>query len=369
MSPGCLPERMRCSFSHTEVLHNPLAGLLGSDLRVTFWVESKLEDKRMQPQKKSLQIQNLLNDGGEFSVKRAETLAKEWLTNDPDAVSAWIAMGLVYGIKGQYRKALAHFDSAISLEPSNFVALINASQALLLLGEYENSLEKSKQALSFCYNKAQELKTRHLMGVALNELYRFGESEGIFRITLKDGFMDLDFMFQLIAAGKIEEAVEKIAGFGLMPEAVFIEAIGPGPIPGTFDRLLGPLVESIRTFFKKGYTTEAILQALDKPPSTLEPGTPEYVEWWGGLVQEERWLEDMGEALELLSATPEEREKLLEEKERFGPAMWENLSEEQKIRLSPSQAERFLEIMSRADGPNQALRDEAKRYKERFGDG
>lgn len=264
----------------------------------------------MQPKEKHEIITELIDAGDEFSLKKAERKANAWIGSEPTNPNPHILLGLIHAEKGNYQKAASCLKKSRTIAPSNYLAWINEAFVLLASGEYKSAEASAKKALQFSNAEDEKTTSHFYIGCSLIELYRFEEASE----TFHESGIVFSLCSTLIAQGLYNEtlAIFKSANMSPGGQMTLPSSLGSGAEKGPVHKVLESVTSELLRFAHEGYTPDQIMSAIDLPPGDIEPGTPEYIEWWKNEIEDEFWEDEVRETLELL-VIPGMREKLLEE--------------------------------------------------------
>jgi tetratricopeptide (TPR) repeat protein len=96
-----------------------------------------------------------------------ETLWRDTLRKNPEAWMAHNNLGRVYGFRGEFDKAIEHFQRTIDLYPEYYIAETNLAEALIYVAQYEEAAGHLRNALSI---EPAHADAHFLLWMALDEL-------------------------------------------------------------------------------------------------------------------------------------------------------------------------------------------------------
>src|SRR5690606_4792897 len=115
-------------------------------------------------------------------MQKADASAQQALQLNAQIALAHVALGHVLTIKAEYDKALAAFDQALKLEPTNIFALNGKVLALRSAGRYDEAIQLARQGL-------QQFPQERLFADELAAIYfaqnDYLKAEEAFRLSIK----------------------------------------------------------------------------------------------------------------------------------------------------------------------------------------
>src|SRR4029450_6324532 len=92
---------------------------------------------------------------GNFS--RAETLARQAVAGDPNAVHGHMILGVIAAKRNQWAASNSHFLAVVRLEPSNPYGYFYLGQAKLYQRQWEKAIQYFTKALEVEYTERDRL--------------------------------------------------------------------------------------------------------------------------------------------------------------------------------------------------------------------
>ena len=104
---------------------------------------AKLKGKKLANPKEKIGIFNKLSEAREMGMagrgEEAKKLIQEIITEDPDVIDAYFAMGNVYFKEENYEEAIRYFRESLNRKPDDSLAIINMANAYRRLGKFHDA--------------------------------------------------------------------------------------------------------------------------------------------------------------------------------------------------------------------------------------
>jgi len=108
-----------------------------------FTDSSKLKGKKLANPKEKIVVFNSLSRaremGLEGKVDEAVKIIKGIITDDPDIIDAYFALGNIYFKHGNHNEAIAYFQESLERRPDDTFTVINIANAYRRMGKYEEA--------------------------------------------------------------------------------------------------------------------------------------------------------------------------------------------------------------------------------------
>lgn len=124
------------------------------------------------------------------------------------AVQSLNCLGLAYcaNLK-DYKKSIDTFESALKIEPSNWQVWSNLTHVYSVMGDHEKSVETAMRTIE--YSRGEELDPYYNAGVVLANVFRYKESEEMYRKSLNvnpnHAMSNFNLGLSLLRRGEYEE--------------------------------------------------------------------------------------------------------------------------------------------------------------------
>jgi TolB-like protein/class 3 adenylate cyclase/Tfp pilus assembly protein PilF len=131
------------------------------------------------------------------AAERALELGRRAVMLDPDSVLGHRVIGLVHLARGEFDRAYAEIDRALTLNPSDSVGLMAQAEILLWLGRLDESIEASETA--FRFDPLPPVTPLFNLGLAYYERQRHADALRLMT-RASERFPDNPFVHALLAA-------------------------------------------------------------------------------------------------------------------------------------------------------------------------
>lgn len=210
-------------------------------------------------------VQKYRNGDEKKWLEKAEAMTAKAAGIHPDSLNVLVSAGLVEQQKGKYEQAIANFNRAALMDPSNAMVWRNVAEAYqnyYFLGSYYLAQSKWKAAEEM-YRKTASIapglaSAQMNLGLALKQQGKYGEAEAALLLVKKlrpSARLMLNLGALFYEQGKFAEALE-----------YFEESAKMGPVPAAMERNLG---DALRQLGKGKEAKVAYQKALEKSEEEL----------------------------------------------------------------------------------------------------
>lgn len=139
-------------------------------------------------------------------LDRALHIFEAIVARNPQHYLAWIGLGNVYFLRGDYMNAVGQLEKAFALNPSSANLLINYANALRFLGKPELALQPAQKATQLAPQNPDYLTN---LGLVYQDLGALDEAERCFTNALQVSPNQLDARFQLAVLNLLRGRFER----------------------------------------------------------------------------------------------------------------------------------------------------------------
>lgn len=244
----------------------------------------------MIPKTRAYQIETLLEGGNEFSVLRAEQLAKEWVAAEPASPEAHFQMGQVLLFQGKEEEALSRYEQAIQLAPDFFRPWFGKAAILFAMRDSKGAGDAAIEAIAKASNAAEKLRGLFLIGcihlfVGNYDKVLLAHSQ-IVEMGFKSEILMIACWLQndLLLLAETLQSTQRLQEFTTME--YLVATAGP---PEDAFLVHHDLIAKLKSLMKQGYSPREIFQAIELPSAEVAPGSKGYVSWWKDELSNPEW--------------------------------------------------------------------------------